>query len=272
MFKKIYLFGFILYMFFACNVYSSNVVTSVYPMKLFLANMLADNDTVINVIPANANPHIFEPTPSVVLQAGKADVFIGIEKSFDGWVEKFLNKKCIKIYLINGDNINPHIWLSPSVMLGKVVLIRKALCKSDLKMCDIYKKKEELFKKRLFFLIKKLRKKTEFLKKIKFFQFHPAFDYFVKDFNVNIIGTVSKHGVTVSPRKYFTLLKIAKLKKVKFIIAGINNNNPLLNGFSEKIEGKIIKLDPTGMNAKNYFQFMENNVNELVNCAVENLK
>ena len=241
------------------------IVTSVRPLSLFLEELLSDNDNIINVIPSNANPHFYEPTPSVVSKLKNADLFIGVEREFDGWIERFLPDKCVKMYLIKKDHVNPHIWLSPTIMLTKLNEVAANLCLSNLENCKTYKTNAQTLKEKLVLLTEKLRNKSLRYKNVKFIQLHPAWNYFGKDFNFNIVGTLTKHGVSFSPRKYSKLLDLVKFKNVKYVLAGLNSKDAILEGFTEKTGSKIIRLDPLSIKSRNYFQFIENNVNEIIN-------
>ena len=214
---KIFLFFFTLFLLSSRLFCNNIVVTSVTPISLFLKNIVVENDEIVNVIPANANPHFYEPTPSVVYRLKNAGLFIGVEKSFDGWIERFLPKNCIKVYLIKKNYVNPHIWLSPSIMSEKLKEITVALCSANLKHCKIYKKNAIRFKKKLKLSVERLRKKSSKYRKINFIQFHPAWYYFAQDFGLHIVGTLTNHGVSFSPKKYVKLLDLVKFKNVKYI-------------------------------------------------------
>jgi zinc transport system substrate-binding protein len=253
--------------FFVSNInaiHCENIITSVKPVALFLKNITAENDNVINIIPANANPHTFEPTPSLVRKLKEADIFIGVEKGFDSWIERFLPENCIVFYLIKGNGKNPHIWLSPLFMKKKLSQMTKTLCMATPQNCPLYQHNAENFANKLVKFIQKMKEKLKLLKNISFFQFHPAWDYFATDFQINIVGTISKHGISVSPKKYFHLIKIAKDKHVKYILTGINGKNNLLKGFSKQIDAKILQLDSLGSDTENYFDFIGKNIEKII--------
>jgi zinc transport system substrate-binding protein len=234
------------------------------PVALFLKNITTQNDNVINIIPVNANPHTFEPTPSIVEKLKEADVFIGVEKGFDSWIERFLPEHCTVFYLIKGNGKNPHIWLSPFFMKNKLSPVTKTLCMATPRDCFLYKHNSENFADEIVKFIQKMKEKMKILKNISFFQFHPAWDYFATDFQINIVGTISKHGISVSPKKYLHLIKIAKDKHVKYILTGINTENNLLKGFSKQIKAKIVKLDTLGKDTNDYFDFIEKNIEKII--------
>ena len=246
----------LIFIFLPIYIYANvTVVTSVIPIKLFLKNIILKQDKAFNLILANANPHVYEPSPKDIKVIKKANIFIGIEKSFDGWIERFLPSNCKLIYLINSNKKNPHIWLSPSIMIKKIDLIVNACCYINKQECEKYRAKGEIFKRR----IKKFLKNSPKLN-IKVIQFHQAWDYFAKDFSIKIAGTISVHGINISPKKFLQLINLVKNENIKFILVGINYNNSFLHSFADKTNTKIIKLDPIGSDSLSYLGLIKKNI------------
>jgi len=245
------------------NLFSKNIVTSIYPVYDIIKNITPDNFKISYVIPPNANPHIFEPTPKTAILIKKADIFIGIEKDFDGWVEKFLSKNCKIVYLIN-NRANPHIWLSPVIMLKKIKFLSDYLCKQDQDNCQIIKLKSLKYSELLLKEYKCLQKKIEKIKYKNCIQYHPAWYYFAKDFHLDIVGTFTKeHGVNISLKHYMNLLDAAKKNNVKFVITGFNCDNKILKNFSKKVGCKIINLNLFGNKKMNYLKLIKYNVDKI---------
>ncbi len=260
--KKIIIFLFLFLI--PLNIFSKTIAVSIYPIFNILKNITPENYKILYIIPPNANPHNFEPTPKTVISIKKADVFIGIEKDFDGWIEKFLDKNSKKLYLIN-KKINPHIWLSPVIMSSKIQLITNYLCSLDKGNCNNMKIKTKTYLSKLSAEYKRLKQKISKLKSRNFIQYHPAWIYFAKDFNLNIVGTITReHGVNISLRHYISLIKIGKKKKVKFIVTGFKTNANILYRLSKEISAKVIYLNLFGSNRQSYLQLINYNVNKIL--------
>ncbi len=259
--KKIFL-SFIILILLVANLFAQNIITSIYPIYDIVKNIVQDDYNVSYIIPPGLNPHIYEPAPKNVIKIKEGDIFIGISKEFDGWVEKFLKKNCKKIYLIQEENANPHIWLAPTVMLEKIDFISKQLCKYNVKRCEKIKVNSEEYKKKIEETYEELKKKIVTIRYKNIIQYHPAWNYFAKDYGFNIIGTLSReHGANISLKKYIKLIENSKKNHVKYVITGFKTKNNILKNFANKINGKILYLDLFGNPSLSYIDLMKKNIN-----------
>ena len=239
------------------------IVTSIYPVKLIIDEIATKNFKVYSVIPVNSDPHLFEPTPSISRIIEKADIFIGVQKDFDGWIEKILNKNATAVYL-NKSGINPHIWLSAEVILAKIEIIKNVLIKFSPEDKQVIIRKTKIFSNKLNNLISEFKNKFDKLKNKNIIEFHPAWDYLCHDLGLNLAGVLStsEHN-EVSLKKYITLLKIAKKKNVKIILMSRFVNSGLAKSFAKEIDAKIIYISPLGNNEKSYIEFLKNIYSEI---------
>ena len=65
-----------------------HIVTTFYPMYEFTKNIVKDKAEVELLIPANMEPHDWEPTPKDMAAIQKADVFVYNSTYFETWVTK----------------------------------------------------------------------------------------------------------------------------------------------------------------------------------------
>jgi zinc transport system substrate-binding protein len=65
-----------------------SVVTSFYPLANFAENIGGEKVTVVNITPAGAEPHDYEPTPQDLVKIQAAGVFIYNGNGLDEWAEK----------------------------------------------------------------------------------------------------------------------------------------------------------------------------------------
>jgi zinc transport system substrate-binding protein len=230
------------------------IITSINPVYILVRDIVADSAEVYSVIPVNANPHTFEPSPKIVKKIKKGDIFIEINKDFDGWIEKFLPENCKVIHLLDKRGVNPHIWLSPKIMANKINLILKHLSKFDQENINKYMSNGKDLKNKILQLTK------SFNFRIKAIEAHPAWNYFAKDFDIKIVGTLSEHGLDISPKHYLKLIEIAKIEKVKYLLVGIGFKNSIVESLADKINGNIIYLNPIGNPSMNYYEFLLNNL------------
>ncbi len=243
---------------------NNNIITSVYPLKLFLKELVPNNVKVINIIPINSNPHFFEPTPSTIKLVEKADIFIGVQKDFDGWIEKNLNKNAYKYYL-NPPHRNPHIWLSPKTMLKHIDIIKQILTKKFPENKEIICKKASQFQSKLKILIQNFKLKFSKIKNKNIIEIHPAFDYLAYDFNLNIVDVVfiSEHQ-TLSIKHYLKLIKEVKKYNIKLILYSSNIHSNIINNLKNDLNVNFVEIDPLGSREDSYLSYIEKILNKIL--------
>src|SRR3989344_4819300 len=106
------------------------VATSFYPLAEFTKQVGGSQVAVVNITPAGAEPHDFEPTPKDVAELFSSKVFIFNGAGFDPWAEKLkpdLEQKGVTVInMSNYFNVidDPHIWLDPVFAQKEVESIR----------------------------------------------------------------------------------------------------------------------------------------------------
>ena len=92
------------------------VVTSgyvAYTLTRQLAGELAD---IVMLLPPNAEPHSFEPTPGVLVAVRQADLFIYISDTFEPWAKDIAagagkNTQVVKAAGAVPASADPHVWM-----------------------------------------------------------------------------------------------------------------------------------------------------------------
>ena len=241
------------------------VATSIYPIADIAHNIAGGTVTVIHAVPANANPHSYEPDPSTVKQLRDAAVFIGVHPELDGWVGKLLSPGAKKAYLadtIGGEN--PHLWLS----VKKTKLIAAAI--RDL-MSSAFPDKKEIFSQNCAAYVKKLdaldaRIAALFagVRNKKFIQWHPAWDYFAADYGLVVAGTIeSGHGDSPSLKSFRGLADTARREGIKTVLVDQYVQGGTAAALVREIGGYEVRLDsigdPSVPGKSDYIGLMEHN-------------
>ena len=224
----------------------TKIVTSIYPIADIVSNIVKDKAEVHFIIPVNANPHTFEPTPKQAKLIEDADIFIGVSKYFDGWVEKFLKKGTKRMYLLNKP-ANPHIWLSFTKGQMVVSLIRNFMVKIDYKNRNFYRKNAREYASLIAKKYVDIRKKFESLSNKAVIQYHPAWEYLGKDLKINIVGTIyTGTGKKVTIKHLTDILEIAKQRKVKAILCGLGTKDKVIDIYVKELKAQKVELDTMG--------------------------
>lgn len=224
------------------------IVTSIFPLYDITRSITDDRAEVFFVVDTGANPHTYEPTPATAKKISRADIFIGVRKEFDGWIEKFLNPKARRLYLQDGDHDgNPHIWLS--IRKGKDIARKitrflgaqypavKTDCDANLAayLSQLDKTDVEI---------------TNILNPVKakkMIQWHSAWDYFAGDYGIIIAGTVeSGHGDQPSVKRFKSLIDKAKQEGIRAVAIGLTSEDRAAVSLIREINGFPLRLDSIG--------------------------
>ena len=243
--KKILIYAFAI-LFALSGFAKTKVVTSIFPIADLVSNIVKDKAEVNFVIPIGANPHTFEPTPKQAKIIEQADIFIGISKQFDGWMEKFLKKGAKKYYLLNRP-ANPHIWLSLKNNFKLVSKIRWIFIKSDKKNMKFYDKNALEFGKRVHEVYMAYLGKFNKLKTKNIIEYHPAWDYLARDFKLNVIGIIyTGNEKRVSIRALTEILNRGKKYGVDALLCSLNTKDKVIDIYQRELDLKKVELDPIG--------------------------
>lgn len=229
-----------------------SIAVSVFPIYDIARNICGDSASAFYVIPAGADPHTFEPLPSVARQLEKTSIFIGISREFDGWMEHYLPKNAAREYLIGkmesvqGDN-NPHLWLSLRKSKKIAAVVTRQLCSIDPTHSNLYEANHATYERKLDELDRSIN--TLFLntKSKSFIQWHEAWNYFAADYGLTIAGTVQREGSDkASVRSIKDIVERAKRDHVRAVVVSLNAEDRTAIVLADEIGGLIIRLDGIG--------------------------
>lgn len=237
------------------------VLVTLAPYKYFVKKIAENTVNVHVIIPYNANPHTFEPTPKQMQNSLKARVWFKNGEFLESLIENTIKEKNNNILItdlrkgidlldIKG-KANPshdhcqdkHIWLSPSLAKKQAIHIANSLC-------ECFPENASLYQENLKILLKELDKLKEEIEKIlskvnnrSFLVSHSAFTYFCKEFNLNQISTEAE-GHSPSVRSMTDLYNTAKELKIEKVIVQPQHNNNTAQLIGKKLHIPINFLDP----------------------------
>jgi len=250
----------IFFMLFSCSADITNkndnnsklqIAVSIYPLFDIVRNITGDKADVYFIIPPGANPHIFEPAPRDIERLLKADIFFGISEDFDLWIVKMTLSDTPIYYLSETDNNlyqdNPHIWLSVRGAIKLSEKIFNILSVIDPENLEYYLENYSKYKEELRKLDEEFEEIFTSIENRRFIQWHPAWDYFAEDYDLEIIGTIkSGHADEPSIKEIQQLIERAEENDVKVVVIGLDEHSPTAEVFSSEIEGILLKLDAIG--------------------------
>jgi zinc/manganese transport system substrate-binding protein len=155
------------------------------------------------------DPHDFEVLPSQVMQVQRADVYLKAGLALDLWADKLISSAgngrlqvsdCSRGIAVIGAGVqdgphplgNPHYWLGPSNDTIVARTVERALQQADPSHAGEYAQKANYFVGRLDSALTHWRGVLAPCSGWGIVSSHPSWDYFARDFGLEIVGTVSR--------------------------------------------------------------------------------
>jgi zinc transport system substrate-binding protein len=260
------------------------ITVSIAPFKYFV-EAIGGNDFKVNVmVPAGANPHIYEPYPRQInrlriSEAYISDGFLGFELT---WLDRFyeMNRKMIrmspgdKIDLIASDHkhgsghaegVDPHYWVSPKsarIIAGSV---------KDL-LSQLNPGQRQKYESNCSSLMLKIdeadRKATDFFSEYPgsaFMIYHPNLAYMAKDYGLKEIP-VEYEGKEPPPSRLKELIDLAGRENLKTIFVQREYDSKNADEIAHEIGAKVRIIDPL---SGNWFDATMDIINALHESFIE---
>lgn len=243
-----------------------DVAVSIPPQKYFVQMIGGDHVTVEVLVPANAEPETYEPTPRQIARLSRVDLYMKIGVPLEqAWLKRFTaaNPKMVVVDTARGieriqmrrhehdhgaaagPGLDPHIWLSPVLVRIQAMNIRDALIKADPAHAADY----------LQGYVKLARKIDQVdsdilqslvghpLKQTRFIVFHPAFGYFAAAYGLTQVP-IEIEGKEPGPRQLGELVAFAKKNDIKVVFIEPQFAQKAAKTIADSIGGIVVTIDP----------------------------
>jgi len=270
-----------------------SVIASIFPVADMVKQVGGMYVDVTTVIPPGASPHTYEPKPSLLKKISEARVFFMIGAGLELWAGKFvrLSKnqlqtvklsegisliKLSKHHHDDDTNIsdaesgfaNPHIWLDPEIAKLMVNNIISVLCKIDNKHMNYYEKRGSAYLDKLDELHFLISSTVEKFKIRKYVCFHPAWDYFARQYKLESVGVIeATPGRNPTPRSIKKIISLIKQHDIRAVFAEPQLNPKVAEVIAREAGVKVLFLDPMGgpdiKGRNSYFDLMKYNLGVL---------
>jgi len=228
--------------------FALNITVTIPPQK-GLIKLIAPNANINVMVPPGSSPATYSPTFKQLKELKKSDVYFTIGVPFDKKYISKIKQMNPKMKIVNFGsmlirNNNPHIWLSPAMLMMQAKVVLNTLIKLDPKnkiaYVDNYNK-----------LIRDLDYYESYgfktIKQKAFITFHPSFYYFAKDFLIKEIA-LEKDGKNPSFIFLEKVIKIGKKENIKTVIISPEFPKKYALIIAKRLKANVVEVSPLNEN------------------------
>ncbi len=244
------------------------VTVSIEPQKYFVQRIGGDLVEVEVMVPAGYSPHIYEPKPRQMVKLSDSKIYFAVGVQFENvWLDRIAaaNSSIRIIHTQDGiekiaiheedeheeeseghdhGEYDPHIWLSPPLVMLQARYILNALIDIDPGKREIYIRNYTGFINELAALDLELM--TLFStpgQKKEFIVFHPAWGYFAQAYGLKQLP-VEIEGKELKPADLMNLINYAKDNEIKVVFVQPQISPQSAEMIAREIGGETVSADP----------------------------
>ena len=250
------------------------VFVSIPPQKYFLQQIGKQRVDVQVMVQPGASPATYEPKPRQMAAISRTQIYFAIGVPFEKtWLKKIatanpdmqvvhtdhgIPKIPIAANQIESDHhrqsnhqdhhgeLDPHIWLSPKLVMTQARTILKALIEIDPDHRSVYEANTKLFVSKLANLDADLKKIFADKQGLQFLVFHPSWSYFARSYGLQQVS-VEIEGKDPKPAQLKTLIEHAKNKHINIIFVQPQFSARSAELVAKEIGGQVIFADPLAL-------------------------
>lgn len=248
------------------------VFVSILPQRYFVEQIGKDLVYVDVMVQPGANTHTYEPKPQQMVAISKTGLYFAIGATFEkAWLKRIAfsnpNMKVImtdegigRIPMVShhhegeeshgkqghGD-LDPHIWLSPPLVLIQARNIVVALQEADPTNYSKYESNYRAFASMLLDLDSDLRKTFQGRSGLSFMVFHPAWGYFAHAYGLSQVP-IEVEGKEPKPSQLQRLIQDARARNIRVIFMQPQFSARSAEQVAKEIGGQVVTVDPLALN------------------------
>lgn len=245
------------------------IVVTVHPLGLLVEEIATDRADVHVLVPPGASPHSFEPKPSDLVAAARADAFLSIGGGLDDWSSRLFQTAegdaiTASLFALSGraeaspdraehhahdheGGEDPHLWLDPILVRDEIVPALVAfLARVDPAGAAQYQARGSQFQLRLTSLDTEVRDALAGDAR-EYVSFHGAWTRFAERYDLDRVAVVQEApGEEPTPRELGDLVRAARRAKLGAILIEPQLDPRIAQTLSAEFGGTTVLVDPLG--------------------------
>ena len=240
---------------------SMKVAVSIAPQKYFLEQIMGKDSDITILVPTGSSPATYAPKPSQLKALKNASLYFSIGVAFEeNWLPRFssINKNMKIIDTSKGitkrsmqhkhgdhhhKGSDPHIWLSPKLIMIQAKTIRDALSAEEPSQKEKYDKNYAVFISKLKTLDNQIETILSPLKQKSFIVFHPSFGYLADDYGLTQVA-IEKEGKEPSLRHIKRVIDYAKEQDIKTIFVAPQFSQKAAEQIAKQVGATVTTINP----------------------------
>lgn len=263
-----------------------SIVTSFYPLYFFTSQIVKDKATIINITPAGAEPHDYEPSTQDVAHIEDSQLLVLNGVGFEPWSDNILelikNKPTKVIFTAetlaqkyieeDGAQIrDPHVWLDPLLAKQQAQIIADAIISIDPENTAFYQETVNDLKEKLNALDLTYKTNLSQCKQHQIITSHSAFGYLSSSYSFlqTSVAGISPE-VEPSPQTLARIATIAKSAGIKYIFFETLLTPRVAETLAHEVGAQTLVFNPLeGLTeaeqrkGSDYFSIQQENINNL---------
>jgi manganese/iron transport system substrate-binding protein len=252
------------------------VVTSLDLFADFIQHVGGERVQVTALVPADADPHTYEPVPSQAAKVADADLIVingvGLEQTLHNLIYNNVRGGVQIAQMSDGLPVvadNPHLWLNVQYAMHYVESVRDGLIAADPAGADVYRSNAAAYLTELDTLDKQTAAAIETIPpdRRKLITYHDAFPYLAQRYGLEVVGVVvQSEGSEPSAQDLARLLDEIRAQHIPVVFAGPEFNSQLLDTVAKEAgaQVKMLLSDTYADNIHSYIDLMRFDVQQLV--------
>lgn len=244
------------------------VAASNYPIADIARSIAGDDIAVVQIIPTGADPHVFEPTPSLVATLHNVDAAYMIGGEYDKWIAQYIDEEGA-IHVTDGldlrtnahDEIDPHVWLTIPNAIRIAEAIADDLSARFPASATAFRENAARFAATATQTDATIRALLATAPNHSLVASHDAWYYFAEEYGFTVLDTFEEdHGTEPSSRHLADLATQMRAAGLTTIATDAGVRNAALTQFAEDNGFTIVTVDPEGIAAHpSYLDLMYSN-------------
>lgn len=244
------------------------VFVSIPPQKYFLHQIGKQRVDVQVMVQPGASPATYEPKPRQMAAISRTHIYFAVGVPFEKtWLKKIAaaNPDMQVVHTDHGIQkirmatnpaeserhrekdhhgaLDPHIWLSPTLVMTQARTILNALVEIDPDHRAVYEANTKVFVSKLAALDDELKNIFAGRQGLQFMVFHPSWGYFARAYGLQQVP-VEIEGKNPKPAQLKALIEHAKKKHINIIFVQPQFSSKSARLLAKEIGGQVIFADP----------------------------